>query len=158
MELKKINIDKYAPFISNHFTENNKQINTSQVEHIYNINRGITYNVQYLSNKLYSSEVNKITTEFIDETLVQIVKENEITYYNYRELFSGFHFKILKSIAREEIVEKPFSGSFLRKHNLGSASSVKSATTILQNKGLLINNNGLRVAAWFFSLWLKGLL
>lgn len=158
LELKKIDKEKYAPFISKHFEINDRKLSLSEAEYIYKINRGITYNIQYLSNKLFSSGETKINSDFIDQTLMQILKENEITYYNYRELLSKLHFKLLKAVAKEEIVLKPLSNSFLQKHKLGSASSVKSAITILQKKGIVINNKGLRVSDWFFSLWLSRLL
>ena len=157
MELKRIDIKTYIPFMIKHFAKSDKQLSTSQAEYIYKINRGITYNIQYLCHKLYSLGIAKINRHVIDKTLATIIKENEISYYNYRALLSNFHFRILKSVAKEEVVKSPFANSFLTKYGLGSPSSVKSAITILDKRGMLVQNNGLRVSDWFFSLWLKQL-
>ena len=155
MELKRIDKEKYGSFIIHHFEKNNLHLDITLANYIYELTLGITYNIQYLCNKLYSLGLKSIDVRCIDETLDQILKENEISYYNYRALLSRLHYKILKSIAHEKIVKKPLSQPFLKKYDLGSASSVRSAITNLENKGFLVNNNGWRVADWYFSLWLK---
>lgn len=155
LELKRIDKTKYSSFMEHHFEKNNLQLDFIQAEYIYDLNRGITYNIQYLCNKLFSAGLNKINKENIDEILVQIIVENEISYYNYRALLSKLHYNILKAVANEETVQKPFAQPFLKKYDLGSPSSVKSAITNLENKGLLVNNNGWRITDWYFSLWLK---
>ena len=155
MELKKIASENYKPFMVHHFTSNGVDCTLEQADYIYTLNLGITYNVQYLCNKLYSAGEKKITNALIDDMLQQILLENEVSYYNYRALLSKLHYNILKAVAREGRVEKPLAQKFLLKHNLGSASSVKSALDNLEGKGLLVKNNGWRVSDWFFSLWLK---
>lgn len=155
MELKKIAPEYYRPFMVHHFTSNNIDCDLEQASYIYELNLGITYNVQYLCNKLYSLGEKVITKALIDETLQQILLENEVSYYNYRALLSKLHYSILKAVAREGSVEKPLAQNFLVKYKLGSASSVKSALDNLESKGLLVKNNGWRVSDWFFSLWLK---
>ncbi len=155
MELKRIDRERYSSFIKRHFAGNNILLEEEQANYIYDINKGITCIIQYLCNKLYSTNLKNKNNGVIDNLLNEILPENEIAYYNYRALLTKLNYDILKAVASEEQVEKPFAQAFLRKYELGSASSVKSAIKNLESKGLLVNNNGWRVADWYFSLWLK---
>ncbi|MFV0593553.1 MAG: AAA family ATPase [Draconibacterium sp.] len=155
MELKPVEQKKYTLFIQEKFSANGIELSLDEANFIYELNKGITYNIQYLCNKLYASGNKKIDKPCINEMLEQILVENEILYYNYRSLLTTLHFTILRAIAKEDVVKKPLSQSFIGKYNLGSASSVKSAISNLEGKGFLMNNNGWRVTDWYFSLWLK---
>ena len=154
LNLGKIDKNDYTKFIASHYNQHERKIDAATPGYIYEINNGITYNIQYTCNKLFSFAEQQITNSLVDAVLEDVLLENEIIYYNYRELVSSLQFKILKAVAKEKIVEKPFSNTFISMHNLGSTSSVKTAIEILLKKGLLINNQGLRVTDWFFSLWL----
>jgi len=155
MHLGKIDKEKYASFIKSHFNKKGKNISISTAKYIYDINHGITYNVQYLCNKLFSAEITKIENNDADEMLTEVLKENEIVYFNYRELLTELQFRILKAIAQETIVEKPYSNTFLSKYNLGPASSAKTGIEALIKRGMLTFNKTLRVTDWYFSLWLS---
>ncbi len=93
MQLGKINMTEYTGFITHHFGTNKKTVSGSTAEYIYKISNGITYNVQYLCNKLFSLGENEITGSLADEMIQRILKENEVVYYNYRELLTGLQFK-----------------------------------------------------------------
>ena len=153
--LGKIEEEKYAKFILAHFEKNNTKISIDTAKYIYELNHGITYNVQYMCNKLYSLNPEVLTPEMATELIHEITTENEIVYYNYRELVTELQYNILKAVAKEEAVEKPFSNSFIKKYKLGSTSSVKSGIDALVNKGILIYSQKLRVTDLYFSLWLK---
>jgi hypothetical protein len=111
--------------------------------------------MQYTCNRLFALDNETISEERVKNLMNQIVKENEIFYYNYRGLVSSLQYKILKAVAKEETVEKPLSNSFIKKYNLGSPSSVKSGIENLLKKSLLSNQKNLRVTDWYFSLWLQ---
>jgi uncharacterized protein len=111
-----------------------------------------------LCNRLFSLNVAEVTKKQADKMIQEILTENEIVYFNYRELMTNLQFKILKAVAREEVVDKPYSNQFLRKHDLGSASSVKTGIEALVKRGLLVYNQSLRITDWYFSLWLKNQL
>jgi len=155
LHLTRIKKDAYSGFILFQFKKFETQIEKEVAEHIYDLGNGITYNVQYLCNKLFSSREKVITKALANNTLEEILTENEITYYNYRELLTDLQFQLLKAIAKENVVEKPFSTSFINNYKLGSASSVRTVIKTLTKKGIIIDFKGLRVTDWFFSLWLK---
>ena len=155
LELGKIKKDEYATFISEFFSRFNKDMSVAVAEYIYDINEGITFNVQYTCNKLFSSGIDKIEERDAIRMLDKILEENEIIYYNYRELLTKLQFQLMRAIAKEDKVEKPYSERFIQKYKLGAASSVRSAIEVLIGKGMLMEDQGLRVTDRFFSLWLK---
>lgn len=155
LALEKIEKDVYTKFITNHFQTNNLQIDESTPAYIYEINNGITYNVQFICNKMFSRSGEKFDNKLVDEILDEVLTENELVYYNYRELVTSLQFKILKAVAREKVVEKPYSNEFIGKYKLNSTSSVKTSIEILLKKGILAQQQqGINVSDLFFSLWL----
>ena len=63
---------------------------------------------------------------------------------------------LLKAIAKADRVKSPQSGEFIRQCELPSASSVKTALTVLVDKDLVYQNaDGYIVYDRFFALWLK---
>ncbi len=155
LPLEKIEKDEYTKFITHHFHTNNLQIDQSTPAYIYEINNGITYNVQYICNKMFSQQGELLNNKLVDEILDEVLKENELIYYNYRELVTSLQFNILKAVAREKVVEKPYSNEFIGKYKLKSTSSVKTSIEILLKKGMLTQQQqGINVADLYFSFWL----
>ena len=108
-----------------------------------------------MCNRLFSLDDNEINKNLADEMLQIILKENEIIYFNYRELLTELQFKVLKAIAKETTVAKPYSNQFISKYSLGSASSVKTSIETLLKRGMLTNKQFLRITDWYFSCWLS---
>lgn len=155
LPLEKIEKDAYSKFITHHFQTNTVQIDESTPAYIYEINNGITYNVQFTCNRMYSLTNVTFDNKLADEILEEILKENELIYYNYRELVTNLQFKILKAVAKEKVVEKPYSNEFIGKYKLKSTSSVKTSIEILLKKGILAQQQqGINVSDLFFSFWL----
>ena len=66
---------------------------------------------------------------------------------------------LLKAIAKAERVKSPQSNEFLKTYELPSASSVKTALTVLLDKDLVYQDaEGYRVYDRFFAIWLKQLV
>lgn len=158
MQLDKIDPQKYIPFIVSMFAKGKMRLSESTAAYIYDLNKGITYNVQYMCNKLFSLQLPEISKGNADEMLQDILKENEAIYFNYRELMTDLQFKVLKAIAKETSVEKPYNNQFLTNYKLGSASSVKTAVDALLKRGMITSNKAIYVTDWYFSLWLKNQL
>jgi AAA+ ATPase superfamily predicted ATPase len=155
LPLEKIEKGEYTKFITHHFQTNNFEINELVPAYIYDINNGITFNVQYLCNKMFSQQVNVSDNKLVDNILEEILKDNEMVYFNYRELLTTLQFNILKAIAKEKIVEKPYSNEFIGKYKLKSPSSVKTSIEILLKKGILSQQQkGTSVSDLYFSFWL----
>ena len=79
----------------------------------------------------------------------------------YEELI-GFltdnQFAVVKAIAKEGTVESPQSNSFIKRNNLPSASSIKTALSVLLDKDIVSHSpSGYSVYDRFFEMWLKRL-
>lgn len=155
MYLERIEQAEYTKFIQQKFIRQDFLLDNKTANYIFEINNGITYNVQYLCHKLFSKQEKEITINLADKVLKEVLKENEVVYFNYRELLTSLQYQIIKAVAKETHVEKPYSNEFIVRYNLGSISSIRTAIKTLTDKGLLINHNGIHLTDWYFSLWLK---
>jgi len=155
VNLERIEQKEYVKFITEKFKSSGFQLDSVTANYIYKVNNGITYNVQYLSHKLFSKQEKEISFTQVDKLLKEILKENEVVYFNYRELLTGLQYQTVKAIAKETYVNKPYSIEFISKYNLGSISSVRTIIKTLSEKGILINHNGVHLSDWYFSEWLK---
>ena len=85
------------------------------------------------------------------ENLEEYFKEASETY--------GVDINLLKAIAKADRVVSPQSNEFIRQYNLPSASSVKTALTVLVDKDLVYHDDsGYTVYDRFLNLWLKQLV
>jgi SOS-response transcriptional repressor LexA len=65
-------------------------------------------------------------------------------------------YKLLQAIAIEDGIAQPTSGSFIKAHNLTSASSVTTSLKALSEKEMIIqSSNQWLVYDVFFSRWLQ---
>lgn len=154
--LEKIDPTSYEKFIHSLFKKGGKVIDKNYVKSILNICENHTYFVQYLCNRLYSLETNNITEQIIYDTLLQILKENETFYFNYRNLLTTNQWGLLSAIAKENGIKQITSKDFIKNYNLNTPSSVKAALDVLLNKGLVYFSNGIyELEDIFFKIWLQ---
>lgn len=140
INLQKINEKIYADFIKQTFAKNKFKINNNDIELIIDLTDCHTYYTQRLCNELYNAGVKAITSESITKQLNEILIENENVYFQYRNLITPTQWKLLKAIALEQRVEKPFAQEFMRKHNLGTAANVKRSLEALVAKEMIFYN------------------
>jgi len=153
--LDKIDGKAYKKFIKSHFKSDNRIIDNKALDLVIEYSQGHTFYVQYLCNKLYGTQQEKIVSDMVSTTLFSILEENEVFYYNFRNLLTSFQYKLLKAIAKEKVVVKPTSKIFIRKYDLGTPSSVKTGLNALLAKELVYSDQKeIRVYDVFFSLWL----
>lgn len=135
--LEPIQEQEYSRFIVARFKGAGKNIFQEQVKLIFDWTRNQTYYIQLACNKLYG-----MTDHVGDKQLQQIFNEmvqQEIPLFSsYQQLLTSLQWKVFVAIAKEGEVENPMSQAFLSKHNLGAASSVKSAIEVMVKKELLV--------------------
>lgn len=143
--LNKIRYDDYYDFIIYQFSNAGRKIDRESIKHVLDFTNSFTYYVQYLCNRIYEGESEKITITIVKNVINNILKQNEFYYQEYRRLLTKYQYSVLKAIAKEHEVDKPFSGEFIGKHKLGSPSSVKSAIDSLIDKELILLENDLHM-------------
>lgn len=127
-------IDKntYADFIVKSFENYNKTIDQRVAEEMIEWANGYTYYVQLICNRTFSATEKRATSEVWKHQANQILKEQEVIFFAYRNMLTIPQWQLLKAIANEIIVYQPTSKSFISKYALGG-----SATVLRSMKSLL---------------------
>ena len=156
LNLGKIEKETYKSFIQGKFEKGKTDIDLAALEIIMKYTKAHTFYVQYLCNKLYSSNNKEINSEIVADTLLKILDENEVVYFNYKKLLTRLQFNLMEAIAKEGGVKKPTSQDFLGKYHLGTPSSIRTALTALLKKEMIFQDEGkINVYDIFFSKWLE---
>jgi hypothetical protein len=139
------------------FADNGKQIEPEAIETVWHQYEGYTWFVQMMMNELYALTPTGGTcrADLVPTALHNVVMAQEA---GYKELLSNVPPKqktVLQAIAKEGMARSITSQKFIRKYNLGSASSVQSAMKLLLKSELVTQVDGAyRVYDFFFSQWL----
>lgn len=158
LNLGKIGKKEYVKFIAYHFEKNRREVKPDAIDLILELTELHTFYVQFLCNKIFSTNIKKITTELVVKTMLDILKEQEVIYYNYRNLMTTHQFDLLRAIASEGLVKMPTSKDFIQKYKLSAASTIKTNLNSLINKEMMYaDENGYKVYDVFFAQWLKRL-
>jgi uncharacterized protein len=160
LPLGKIDVAYYTPFIAKHFKNGKFVIDAKGIEQILELTDGYTYYTQALCNELYKRGNKKLTQEYIQSVFVDILKSNEDVYFQYRNLLTTAQWQLLKAIAKETRVDKPFAKLFISTYHLGSSAMVKRGLTSLEEKEMIYkqtnaNGNVYEVYNKFFMRWLQ---
>lgn len=156
LNLSKIDREDYSTFVLSAFKKGKRIIDQSAIEFIMNQTQIHTFYVQYLCNKLYSLPQKNITKKLAADTLLEILEENEVVYFNYKTLLTKLQFRLLEAISKEGGILKPTSKDFIGKYKLGTPSSVKTALVSLLKKEMVYRDEGkVLVYDIFFAKWLE---
>ncbi len=156
LNLGKIEKETYKSFIQGKFEKGKIDIDLAALEIIMKYTKAHTFYVQYLCNKLYSSNNKEINSEVVVDTMLKILDENEVVYFNYKKLLTRLQFNLMEAIAKEGGVKKPTSQDFLGKYHLGTPSSIRTALTALLKNEMIFQDEGeINVYDIFFSKWLE---
>ncbi len=157
IDLKKISSDSYRTFALQLFAKDSRELKPAAFDFIYNELSGHTWYVQMALNRAYGLG-KKITTENdAREAIASAIECENATYKAYCEMLPRGQLAVLKALAVEREVSEPLKSSFLAKHALGAASSVRQALKALEDKALILkhNSNGYFVYDRLFGLWLS---
>ncbi|MBW6482802.1 MAG: hypothetical protein K0B10_07055 [Vicingaceae bacterium] len=158
--LTNINKEKYATFIEQLFKQHKKQIDEESILFILEWTRVHTYFTQAVCNKTFAISEKKITIKTVYDAVNQILKEQENIFFQYRKLLTASQWKLLKAIAKEEIVYHPTGNAFLSKYKIGSPASAKRSMDALIEKEMVYSLEKPEGSAYlvydcFLSRWLE---
>lgn len=142
---------------SRRFFEANKGTLSEEVFHdVYQSFSGHTWYVQLVMNRLYESTKHVESKEQANQVILAIIDTLSPQYETMMSLLTANQVKLLKAIAKENKIEKPQSVDFIKRHNLPSSSSVKTALDVLTDKELVYQDeDGYIVYDRFLNLWLR---
>lgn len=158
LTIDKINYEEYAAFACKHFEHKQMNLPIDVFENIYNRFKGHTWYIQNILNRLYGYR-QTIDYNLMTYAIEQIITEQSYSYADLLKAYSAGNVRLLKAIAREGCVKEPLSGSFINKHNLRAASSVKSALKkLVDNELVYPASEGYIIYDRFLAEWLRTLI
>lgn len=160
INLRKIDKNVYAQFIKRKFREHQFTIPDESTDLILELTDSHTYYTQCLCHEIFAGGKKNITPEMVFQNLDKILKENEGTYFQYRNLLTPSQWHLLKAIAVEHKIEKPYAQRFIYNHQLGTPANVKRSLEALVQKEMVYFNSGIKTPYYevydkFLMLWLK---
>lgn len=156
IKLSNIPPEKFNAFIKRGFSKLGG-IDKETLEEIYKFGNGNPQRIQQICYHLFQKVLNgeKLKASLVKETVIEIClsleKEFETEFDNIKSLRQK---QVLKALAIEKD-PKPLSNEFIRKYDLGGASSVQSALKGLIEKGLLDENHKFVDPLFKTWLWFK---
>lgn len=160
MGLAPIPEDVYTEFACRMFTERGRQITPDTVRMVYERYEGYTWFVQMILNELYSmtDKGQTCTTDYVAMAEKNILQLQEVAYESTLSMLSAKQKAVLMAIAKEGEAQGVTSSAFVKKHHLGSASSLQTALRALVDKSIVMRtDNGFRLEDFFFAMWLRNL-
>ena len=140
MHLDFINTSVYEIFIKKMFEASKISISQESIEFILEFTNAHTFYTQYFCNQLYALNKKKIELSDTHTAAIQLLKLNEPTYYQYRNLITTAQWTLLIAVAKEHKLYKAHSKGFIEKYKLGTSSMVTRGMNALIEKELIFYN------------------
>lgn len=156
--LKSIDEQEWIPFISERFERFRKRISKDMIAAICSATQGHPFYTQHLCNITWElcEPGNHVSATVIANAVDTVLERESYAYATLWETLTLNQRKFLKALASEIGDIKPFAADFLRRHRLGSISSVQRSVHALLDKDVIEPENGsFIIADRFFRLWLR---
>ena len=158
MNLEPLQEETYYDFTRKFFEAKKGSFDQQVFHNIYQRFDGYTWYLQAILNRLYEQGKKVETDKQAVEAILFHVNALVPHYQMLVSFLTDNQFSLLKAIAHADVVEQPLSNEFIKRFELPSASSVKSALSVLVDKDLVYQTSkGYIVYDRFLGLWLKRL-
>ncbi len=134
--------ETYQQFIVYQFERYKRKMPLDLAGTIWDWASGHTYYVQLLCNRLFANCGKQISELDINNTIVKILREQEIVFFQYRELLTKPQWNLLKAIGIEDVVSSPTASDFINKHQLGSSATILRSLNALETKEMIYKDSG----------------
>ena len=156
MGLYPLHEEIYYDFAKRFFEMKKGSLSKDVFHTIYQRFDGITFSVHQVLNRLYEMEKHVDCERQVNEAIRHIVSRSSMQYEGLIQFLTDNQLSLMKAIAKEGRVKSPQSNLFIRQNNLPSASSIKTALTVLVDKDLVYQDaEAYQVYDHFFGFWLK---
>lgn len=158
MSLAPIDKEKYIAFAVSKFQDYSRKIDPKVVEKVYDTFEGQTWYVHSMLNELFAmtDEGETCTLDYISIAEKNVIEAQKEIYLQLTNQLGVKQKAVLQAIAREGRVNGITSGTFVKKHNLQSPSSVQSAIKALMDKDIISRSaeGTYFIYDYFFSKWI----
>lgn len=156
INLTQLDEETYYQFANSFFEAKKGSLSREIFHELYSKFDGYTWYIQSVLNRFYEQYKIVSSLSQLNETILAVVKSKSPQYESIVLLLTENQFALLRSVAMEGIVGQPLSKEFINKYKLSSASSVKTALDVLNDKELLYRlPEGYIVYDRFMDQWLK---
>ena len=158
MGLKPLHEEIYYDFARRFFEKKKGSFSENIFHDIYKRFEGVTRNIQLMLNRLYETEKHVGKTVQVDDAIWHIVNRNSMQYEELIGFLTDNQFAVIQAIAKEGVVASPQGADFIKRYDLPSASSIKTALDVLEDKDIVYRTPaGYIIYDHFFAIWLKRL-
>ncbi len=156
--LEPLHEEIYYDFTRRFFEAKKGSFSQEMFHHVYNWFDGVTRSIQLMLNRLYETEKNVCSEAQINEAILHIVNQSSMQYEELINLLTANQLSLMKAIAQEGCVVSPQGDEFIKRYNLPSASSIKTALDVLLDKDLVYRTQtGYIIYDHFLAVWLRRL-
>ncbi len=156
MGLEPLNEPVYYEFAHKLMNQAEKALPEDVFHHAYTFAHGYTYYIQDIMNRLFSASDQEVSFQLLMKIYADIKEEGDIVYKDYCDLLAKGQLKLLRAIAHEDVVAKPYEAEFMHRHSLTALSSVKLAMNALVKNGIVAQSKeGYFIYDRYLSLWLR---
>lgn len=156
MNLQPIPEDAYYDFARRFFEAKKGSLSQEVFHDIYQCFSGYTWYIQLMMNRLYERNKKITRPQQANDAILAVLDTLTPQYEMLMTLLTTNQVNLLKAIAKEGKVEQPQSNEFIKRNDLPSPSSVKTALDVLVEKELVYAQpNGYIVYDRLLNLWLQ---
>lgn len=137
MPLDVISEDAYYTFAEGFFSAKGRHVDRDIFHELYVRFDGITWYIQVMLWEFYADDADIGTIKQLDAVIARRVKACEYDQQRVLSILPQGARRLLRAIAKERKVKEPQAGSFIAKHGLRAASSVKTSLDMLIEKELV---------------------
>lgn len=158
MNLEPLYEEIYYVFANKFFESKKGSLSEEMFHNIYQRFDGYTWYVQAILNRLYETDKKVENDRQVAEAILFHINTLAPYYQTLTTFLTDNQFSLLKAIAMERTVLQPLSNDFIKRYELPSVSSIKSALAVLIDKDLVYKTlEGYIVYDRFMGIWLKRL-
>lgn len=156
--LEPLHEEIYYDFTRRFFEAKKGSFSQEMFHHVYHRFDGVTRSIQLMLNRLYETEKNVCSEAQINDAILHIVNQSSMQYEELINLLTANQLSLMKAIAQEGCVVSPQGDEFIKRYNLPSASSIKTALDVLLDKDLVYRTQtGYIIYDHFLAVWLRRL-
>lgn len=163
MDLEEIPQDKYNSFVIDCFKKFGKNIESVNVNRVYDLFSGNTFAMQKTMNIAFmlTPDNSECTLDIIHEAIDDILEDNTYEYRNRLMTMGSAQKQVLYAIGKKGKVTQITGAEFINLNQLGSASSVQSAMKKLLADGWVTEladeegKKAYQLTDYFLTLWIK---
>ncbi len=158
--LDKIEARVYGEFIKQQFEKYKRIIDDASIEFILTWSKCHTYYTQCVCNMLFSMGEKNIGIEQVKKSCMQIIKQQESVFLQYRQLLTHAQWNYLIAVAKEDTVEQITAQKFLQPYQIGTPANARRLNNALIDKELILAVENKKTTVYqvydvFLSRWLQ---